>query len=73
MVKNCPTEEKLDLWVFANHPAVHRVGELEVRGSVAVAVGISDMWLGTGDVQHGTHDMCYLKRDALHAATLIVS
>ena len=43
MVKNCPTEEKLDLWVFANHPAVHRVGELEVRGSVAVAVGISDM------------------------------
>ena len=34
--------KKEDCWVFANHPAVHS-GELAVGGSVAVAVGVSDM------------------------------
>ena len=33
----------VDFWVFANHPAVHRGRELAVGGSVAVAIGVSDM------------------------------
>ena len=37
------------------HPAVH-AEELAGGGSVAVAVGVSDMWQVTGDKQHITPD-----------------
>ena len=35
-------QNTVDLQVFASHPAVH-IGELAGGGSVAVAVGVSDM------------------------------
>ena len=47
--------KRVDFWVFAKHPAVHR-GKLPGGGSVAVAVGVSDMQQVTGDTGYGTHE-----------------
>ena len=45
------TTGKVNLLVFANHSAVHR-GGVNRGMSVVVAVGISKMWLVTGDRWH---------------------
>ena len=52
--------EKNYFWVYANHPPVHSGGSVAGRGSVAVAVGVSDRWQVTHDTQHMTHDMWHV-------------
>ena len=42
-----PCGNKIYLWVFANHPAVHN-GGISGGRPVGVAVGVSDMWQVTG-------------------------
>ena len=42
------------IWVFVNQPTVHSEGVI-IGGSVAVAVGVSEMLQVTGDTQHVTH------------------
>ena len=44
------------------HPAVHS-GDLPGGGSIAVAVGVSDMRQVTGHIQHVTCDMRHLTPD----------
>ena len=47
------------------------MGELAGGGSVAVAVGISDMWQVTCNTWHMTHDMKHMTHETLHIFSII--
>ena len=42
------------------------LGELAWGGSMAVALGLSDMWQVTGDTRHRTRDEWYVTHDTWH-------
>ena len=69
--------KELDWWVFAIHccwvevkisksilPGI--LGQLARRGSVAVAVGVSEMWQVTHNTWHLTPDTWHVTHDARH-------
>ena len=65
---------RINVWVFVTHCWWVKVkisskillcilGELAGGGSVAVAVGVSDIWQVTGDMQNGTRDTWHMIHD----------
>ena len=63
-----PSGRKLIFFIFANHSAVHSVGVSggRVCGSVAVAVGVCDMWQVTQDTWLVTCDAWNMTSDTWH-------